>query len=215
MKFHKITLGKIVSNCYLIEGEKGFVLVDTGRRSKLKKLLKQMSHFGATPESINLIIMTHGHFDHTGLGAYFQKNYNTPILMHSLAANKVMTGDMFVGFESIGKLEKNIVNLLFKIETFTPDYRIQEGMTLEKYGLKGEIIYTPGHSDGSISILLEDGSLLCGDLFDGTKEPRLNPIQQNKKEARRSQELLASKSVNQVYPGHGNSFLFDNLVKGD
>ena len=39
-----------------------------------------------------------------------------------------------------------------------------EGMSLYDYGIPGRVVYTPGHSSGSISVLLESGEAFVGDL---------------------------------------------------
>jgi len=73
---------------------------------------------------------------------------------------------------------------------------------LDRIGISGEILHTPGHSDDSISLLLDDGSVFTGDLppeayaFD-------NPV------ALSSWRLLRERGAIRVYPAHGPSRAMD------
>jgi glyoxylase-like metal-dependent hydrolase (beta-lactamase superfamily II) len=69
---------------------------------------------------------------------------------------------------------------------------------LERIGIPGEIIHTPGHSDDSVSLLLNDGSVFTGDLthpaFIGVEDPAV---------VNASWQLLRERGATRVYPGHG------------
>ena len=67
---------------------------------------------------------------------------------------------------------------------------------LERLGIGGEIVATPGHSDDSVSLLLDDGSVFTGDLT-----PLVGDAQEER--ARASWRLLWEKGARQIYPGHG------------
>lgn len=92
-----IELGGIACNCYLIRAGKGFMLVDTGRKSKRKKLERELSDAGCVPGNLDLIILTHGDFDHTGNCAYLREKYGTTIAMHESDSGMVERGDMTLG----------------------------------------------------------------------------------------------------------------------
>ncbi len=213
MKVHPIRLGKVVANCYLIQEEGKFMLVDTGRVSKKKKLLSAMREQGCHPEDLELIVMTHGHFDHTGLGAHFQRNHGIRIVMHSAAAKKVVSGDMFHGNKAVPVIQKKIVNTLFKIQKYSPNIQMKESFDLSSYGFNAKVISTPGHSEGSVSVLLRDGQLICGDLFENDKKPQLNSIMEDVEIAKDSVEKLKNYEITKVYPGHGEAFEFVDLVE--
>jgi glyoxylase-like metal-dependent hydrolase (beta-lactamase superfamily II) len=69
---------------------------------------------------------------------------------------------------------------------------------LEGIGIPGEILHTPGHSDDSVSLLLDDGSVFTGDLtpaaFIGMEDPAIVTA---------SWRLLWERGARRVYPGHG------------
>jgi glyoxylase-like metal-dependent hydrolase (beta-lactamase superfamily II) len=69
---------------------------------------------------------------------------------------------------------------------------------LERIGIPGEIVHTPGHSDDSISLLLDDGSVFTGDLT--------HPALVGEREAAvvtSSWQLLRERGATRVYPAHG------------
>ena len=69
---------------------------------------------------------------------------------------------------------------------------------LHRMGIAGEILHTPGHSQDSVSLLLDDGPVFVGDLT----HPRLvGP--ENPEVVRASWQLLKDRGATQVYAGHG------------
>ena len=69
---------------------------------------------------------------------------------------------------------------------------------LEKIGIAGEIVHTPGHSDDSVSLLLDDGSAFTGDLT----HPAL-VVEEQASAVAASWRLLRERGATRVYPGHG------------
>ncbi len=88
-----------------------------------------------------------------------------------------------------------------------------EEFSLTEYGIPGKIIYTPGHSRGSVSILLESGDAFVGDLamsgFPLRFTPGLPILADDITEVRRSWEVLLDKGAKTVYPAHGKPFSAD------
>lgn len=206
-------LGQV--NCYFIETGMGFILIDTGASNKRMELEKELENAGCTPEHLNLIILTHGDFDHTGNAKYLGEKFSAKVAMHSDDLGMTEKGDMFWNRKG-NVFIKKIAPLLFrfgKSEKFKPDIYLEDGDDLSEYGLNARIIHIPGHSKGSIGIFTTDGDLLCGDLLENTKEPGLNSIMDDKAAADISIEKLKSLEIKNVYPGHGESFLMDLFMK--
>jgi endoribonuclease LACTB2 len=70
---------------------------------------------------------------------------------------------------------------------------------LARIGLSGEIVHTPGHSDDSVSLLLDEGSVFTGDLT----PLAVAGSDESGETARASWRLLATRGATRVYPGHG------------
>ena len=80
-----------------------------------------------------------------------------------------------------------------KTITFEESRRVLEGI-----GIPGEIVHTPGHSDDSISLLLDNGSVFTGDL-----SPPEYAVEKNRSVITDSWQRLRDKGASRVYPGHG------------
>lgn len=206
-------LGQV--NCYLIKTETGFVLIDTGASNKRMELEKDLENAGCTPGNLNLIVITHGDFDHTGNAKYLREKFSAKIAMHSDDCGMVEQGDMFSNRKGNFFIKK-LAPFLFgfgKSERFNPDLYLEDGDDLSEYGLNANIIHIPGHSKGSIGILTTDDDFFCGDLLENTKSPGLNSIMDDKAAADISIEKLKSLEIKTVYPGHGESFPMDLFMK--
>ena len=205
-----IILGGLAGNCYLIKNHTGFILIDTGDKSKRKKLEKELDKSGCTSKNLKLILITHGDSDHTGNCAYLKEKYNTKVAMHFRDEKKLNQ-------RRINKTSKflfrSILYFFRKIESFEPDLNVDEGFSLSTYGMNARILYLPGHSKGSIGVLTDDGDLFCGDLFTNNKKPQLNRINENKREIISSLWKLKNFFIHTVYPGHGAPFPINSLER--
>ncbi len=201
-----IILGGFNGNCYLLKTETGFVLIDTGRKSKRKTLEQELQSGGCKPGNLDLILLTHGDFDHTGNGAFLREKYHTKIAMHHDDIGMVEYGDMFWNRQTGNIFIKKLINLTFNIRRFTPDFELDELSDLSKYGLNATILFLPGHSKGSIGILTSDKHLFCGDLFINQKKPEQTALVDNINDLNLSIEKVKRLDVKTVYPGHGKPF---------
>ena len=75
-------------NSYLVRGEKGFTVIDTGSKSKESiELWKKVINSGF---SIEKVVLTHAHPDHIGLSKWFQEQYGVPVMISSLGYKEVL-----------------------------------------------------------------------------------------------------------------------------
>lgn len=194
------------ANCYLLKTDRGFVLIDTGRKPQRSKLEQELSGAGCKSGNLNLIILTHGDFDHTGNCAYLREKYHTKIVMHHYDSGMIEYGDMFWNRKTGNWILKKLVNIFFRITKFKPDYTTDEKSDLSKYGIDTKVLYLPGHSKGSIGILTDGCKLFCGDLFTNWKRPEPNSMADNLKELNKSINKVKGLKIKMVYPGHGQPF---------
>lgn len=203
-------------NCYLVEADAGFVLIDTGGSNKRAELVRELDSAGCRPGNLNLIVLTHGDFDHSGNCAFLQEKFGTSAAMHIDDSGMVERGDMFYNRQSVNPLFRRIAPILFryrKSDRFKPDVLIEEGDDLSEYGLDARVLHLPGHSKGSIGILTAGGDLFCGDLLDNTASPRLGSIMDDRTAAKASVEKLIGLEVHTVYPGHGRPFAWEQFMR--
>jgi len=199
-------------NCYLIETDTGFVLIDTGGSNKRADLERELAGAGCKPGDLQLVLLTHGDFDHTGNCAFLRKKFGAKIAMHPDDSGMVERGDMFSNRESGNILFSMIAPLLFrfgKSDRFSPDMYIEEGYDLSDFGWDAKALSIPGHSKGSIGILTAIGDLFCGDLLANTDKPALNSIMDDLGAAKASVDKLRNLAIRTVYPGHGKPFAME------
>jgi glyoxylase-like metal-dependent hydrolase (beta-lactamase superfamily II) len=214
LTFHYIT----DINSYLVKTNEGYILIDTGYSTNRKDLEKQIEDAGCTPRNLKLILITHGHFDHTGNCVFLSEKYGAQLAMHKDDIKMVETGDMFYNKNIIMRtLGKIMFFFLMRgtFEKFTPDILIEDEQDLAPYGLEAEIIHIPGHSKGSIGILTTNNNLICGDLLINIKKPQKNTLIDNQKELDASVEKITSLEINMVYPGHGKPFPMEQFIKNN
>jgi glyoxylase-like metal-dependent hydrolase (beta-lactamase superfamily II) len=117
--------------------------------------------------------------------------------------------------DAMGRLIRPFVNEPF--EGFEPDLTFREGISFEPYGLRGRVLPTPGHTAGSVSVVLANGEGLIGDVLRGSlvwpnqarshyfcNDPELNI---------RSIVRLAREGLLRCHPGQFGSFPGSQLGK--
>lgn len=203
-------------NCYLLKTDTGYILIDTGYSNNRIELEKELERAGCKPGNLNLIILTHGDFDHTGNAAYLREKFAAKIAMHYDDSGMSERGDMFWNRKKGNILLGKIAVILFKFgkrERFKLDLCLDEGYDLSEYRIDAKVLHIPGHSKGSIGILTADGCLFCGDLLENKDKPTLSSIMDDLTVAKQSINKLKKLRINTIYPGHGRSFSMELLMK--
>jgi len=203
-------------NCYLLKNDAGYYLIDAGMKKGWAQLENQMEEAGCRPGDLKLIIITHGHLDHVGNAAHLRDRYGAKIAMHHGDTEIIETGDMFV--DSGGGTVIKLVGFLMKAlglsdyKKFTPDLILEDGQDLSTHGLDAKVLHTPGHSNGSISVLTADGNLFCGDLYNNNGKPEKATLVQNQQQLDASFERVEELDIETIYPGHGKPFRMEELT---
>ena len=200
-------------NSYLVRTGRGCVLIDTGGSNQRAALAKELAGAGCWPGRLDLIVITHGDFDHIGNAAYLRQKFGAKIAMHRDDAGMAERGDMSWNRKKGGLVLRTLVPLFFRFaqaDRFSPDLYLEDGDDLSSHGFDTRVLHLPGHSRGSIGVLAGDG-LFCGDLLDNTKRPALNALIDNMAAAQASVERLTALEIDTVYPGHGEPFPLEAL----
>lgn len=203
-------------NCYLVRTSRGFVLIDAGRANKRGKIEKELVSKGCLPGNLQLIVLTHGDFDHCGNAGYFREKFRTQVAMHKDDSGMVERGDMTWNRNKQNVFIKIILRLLFRLnksDRFKPDLYVDDGYDFSEYGFDAKALHFPGHSKGSIGILTVSGDLFCGDLLANVDKPEIGGIIDDTIAMHASVEKLKRLQVNTVYPGHGQPFPIELFLK--
>lgn len=147
MTIQTLQVGPIMTNCYLLcdEDAKVCALIDPGDdAARVEKLVEQSGC------ALRYILLTHGHFDHTSAVRPLLERYpDVPVYIHRNDTAADRSGDLL--FTPVG--EKN-------------QRYYQEGDTLPLGGLTLRVLETPGHSEGSVCLLVEGQHVLfAGDTL--------------------------------------------------
>ena len=217
-QIHTIKLG--FDQCYLI-GDKDWIMIDAGQSNKKKEFLKKLADLGIKPEQIKLVIITHGHWDHIGSAKDIKEITGARIAMHHIEkewlekAQKHIPPAVTLWGHIISKTLGFLLPLIHfpasKVDIILGD----ENFSLIEFGIPGKVIYTPGHSPGSVSVLLETGDAFVGDLAMNSFPLRLSPglpiFADDIKEVKNSLKLLLDKGATTIYPAHGQSFSAERI----
>lgn len=208
-KIHKILSGRC--NCFLIESQNRHLLVDTGRENRWKTLAKRLAQLGVTHESLVGVILTHSHFDHAENAAHVKEKYKTAIIIHRSEADYLRRGEnpAIKGSTFVTKLMTDMINpqwLLhhLRYKPVEPDILVDEKYDLHDLGFNGYIIHTPGHSPGSMSVIIDNKIALVGDamfgIFPGSVFP---PFAENIELMIKSWKKLLDTGCSTYLPAHG------------
>lgn len=149
---------------FLVRGAGKHVLVDSGTAGNLTRILAQLERGGVNPRDIGLIVVTHAHADHTGSLAEVVQATGAKVAVHRLDAEHVRTG------MQTPAAQNRLSRILFRPSEkpsaagVEPDVLVDNELDLNPYGVGGKVIWTPGHTRGSVSVVLESGEAIVGDL---------------------------------------------------
>lgn len=218
---HTIALG--VASAFILK-DRGTVLVDCGPPKKADTFIKQLQAVGIKPQDIQLIIVTHGHWDHIGSAAEIKEITGAKIAMHD--RDKDWLEKSFQsppqGVGAWGSfLAKTMTPLMMPFIHIRPtevDIVLNDKtLSLDDYGIAGKIVYTPGHTSGSISVLLDSGEAIVGDMAMNSLPMRFSPglpiFAENLPQLIESWRKLLEEDVKSIYPSHGRSFSPDIIRK--
>lgn len=188
-------------HAYLLRGEGGSVLVDTGTEKLAEHTLAACHHMG-----VKLIFLTHGHFDHCQNAAYFAQELHCPIAISPLDApllkgeKRPVKGEGLWGKAFAWASNRNIQK--HPIPEAAPTVFLEDGMPLLPYGIAGRAVALPGHTAGSMGIFLESRELLAGDAMFGLWGPGPAWCWEDKALMEASLEKIRGLRAKHIYTGH-------------
>ena len=187
LKIQRFPVGILRTNSYLISYNDRGIIVDPGGISeKLDENIKKLN-------GIDYIILTHGHFDHILEVKRYQK----------LTGAKIVVGEDEKDFPMDNSL--NLCSEFYKkgINNFSADILLKDGNTLKFSDKEIKVIFTPGHTIGSVCYCL-DNNMFSGDTLFRGKVGRTDFVTGSENDMLNSlKKLYDLKTDYSVYPGHG------------
>lgn len=187
-----VTVGLFEENCYLYAcpETREAVIIDPG--DEAERILARIQELKLVPK---YIINTHGHIDHIGAIDAVSEVYPVPLAIHPDDVFMYTDVEMARRFGKQSPLVKR-----------TPDILLKEGDVLTFGTLSLEVLHTPGHSPGSVSLISRPHCIFSGDtlfqrgigrtdLMGGSYEQIITSI---------AEKLYTQDEGLQVFPGHGD-----------
>lgn len=179
------------SNTYLIIGKKN-ILIDPGTPNTFNLLKDEIKSIA---KDIDYIINTHCHYDHAGSDYLYEEYFNAPVIIHDSEV------------EDLKNNTNTTVSALFNRELTPPKEIIPISEILEelkKYDM--EVVETPGHTKGSISLIYKD-NLITGDtLFAygvGRWDFPTGSLIDLRSSVSKLERIAYERNIINILPGHG------------
>ena len=194
----------INGNVYLVEDGEKLILIDTGLPRNDKKIINSIQALGRKPTDVSTIVLTHFHIDHVGSAKKMKELTNARVAVHELDAD-------YVAGKKAPPKPKNLMfkalSSVFKAAPVEPELLLKDN---DKVG-RLIVIHTPGHSEGSISLLdAERKVMFAGDavrFMDGkiTGSPEQFTLDMDK--AKDSIRKISTFDFDILLSGHGQPLM--------
>lgn len=187
-------------NMYLVDCGGGLALIDTGGGKGIPKVLDNIRRMGFDPKTIEIAFITHCHYDHIGGNKAIVDATGCKIAAHEAEKEDI---------ESLGELTLYQMGLEegLSFEPSEVDIALKGGEKIRVGGVEFEIVHTPGHSPGGISLIIqEEGvtSLFPGDTASAQgKLGFINAPGFSLPEWKRSIKRMLDMKPDRMFPGHG------------
>lgn len=198
-------------NSFLVSHKDRYLLVDPGTRLQWKSLTKRLDALGIGENAATTMVLTHSHFDHAENAAAVKKRYKAPIIIHRTEVEYLQRGDNPVirGSVPITRFVTDVLltRQLLRLMGYQPaqaDILVDERYDLNPFGFNAYLLHTPGHTPGSMSVIIEDEIAMVGDTMVGTFKGSMFPLYaEDPRQMVRSWQTLLDTGCSMYLPAHG------------
>jgi glyoxylase-like metal-dependent hydrolase (beta-lactamase superfamily II) len=190
------------SRVFFIKGDRT-AIVDTGAPGNEWNILRALKDSGIPKENVSVIIVTHAHCDHDGSVFMLKAALGVPVIAGWPDAEYLENGENapamnfpWDGARAMGP----------KVDGVKADVIARDDMDLKVFGIDAKVLTTPGHTEGSLSVLASSGDCATGDflasLYSGDEVV-----------VKKSLKKLADNGAKRFYPSHDQSMDVQNALK--
>ncbi len=208
-------------NAFLVTDGRQNVLVDTGIKFRRQALQRGLGRLGI--ERISLLVLTHAHYDHAGNAAMIKNDYGAAVLVHRSEAQALESGEN-AAIQGTKGLTRFIARLAARhprplgYPPCKPDILIDETYDLrdaEFDAFDAYLLHTPGHTPGSMSLIVDGEIALVGDaLFGVAPRSIYPPIASDPAAVLESWKKLLATGCRIFLPTHGRGRIKSALERG-
>ncbi|GIK71990.1 MAG: MBL fold metallo-hydrolase [Chloroflexota bacterium] len=205
-----------LANAYLVQGERP-ILVDVGAPGDADRIVRALAQNNVQPADLSLILLTHGHGDHVGAANELATASGAPIALHYADDAMARSGRNVLG--TLTGLEARMIAPFVDkpFPSVTASILLDAPLDLRAYGVAGEVIATPGHTPGSISIFFANGDAIVGDLLMGGRmggalwasQPGVHYFVGDFAQLAQSMEIVLARRPQRLLVGHGGPLAAD------
>lgn len=197
------------SNVFLLTDGKTNILIDTSTDSNWNKLVNTLESHNLT--KIDYLILTHTHHDHAANAKKVKDKYGAIVIVHKNEALQLINGEAILP-QGTNSFTRTLINLVgknvesrFDYEPCSYDIEVNSIFSLKDIGFNAYLLHTPGHSSGSISLIIDDNMAIVGDAMFGILQNSVfPPYADNTKELVDSWGKLLATNCKLFLPAHGS-----------
>lgn len=160
-------------NVFLVAQNGKYLLVDTSTIRDSQKLIKQLTHQGVTEKNLTALILTHAHFDHTKNAALIKEKFHPKVIANAQDADYLRQGDnapiksSWAASRGLIDMGVRVIKKSLQYQPVEPDILVNDRFDLTPLGFNAYVMHTPGHTPGSMSVVVNNEIALVGDAMAG------------------------------------------------
>ena len=206
IRIHRIIC--VYANVYVVTGHGHCLMVDTGPAAFQRFLAGQLRRLGIT--RIHGVVLTHTHYDHAGNAAFYKKHFGCRIMVHPAEAGYLkkglssVPGGITAFARAMERLASGIEPKMLAFPRCEPDVMPASDIQKPCFDMPVTVMATPGHSPGSVSVVVDREVALVGDCMFGVIPGKiLPPFGDAVGQIISSWHKLLATGCHSFLPGHG------------
>jgi glyoxylase-like metal-dependent hydrolase (beta-lactamase superfamily II) len=210
------------SQVYLVQDTRP-ILIDVGFARDEALLISWLARQGIAPRDLGAIILTHAHADHAGAIAAISLRAGVPVIAGAGDIATLRAGGE-AGWEPGTRVRRTLARLgLTQSYPPLPDHieviAVTSPLRLAPFGVAGSVLPVPGHTAGSVAVVLDSGEAIAGDMVIGgyllgqvvRSQPVGHIVHFDRAQNRASLDTLLATGAHTWHLGHGGPLSADSV----